>query len=109
MWLTGILPIKQIVILLTVVISGIGLHSWFENWKEGLVEKVILEQVQKEVKTLSNEIDRLNVTSQKMQDEVLWARDYVQKQTKTIQILRDKSSIAVQDCLDMYIDSDFIR
>ena len=94
---------------------GVGItgHNLFENWKDGLVEKAQLEQLEQEhateIEIKDKEIELLNTTAAEIQQEVLWARDYVQKQTATIEKLRMEAPIEVQECLDIVIDNRFVQ
>ena len=90
----------------------IGGHVWFENWKSGLVDAALLEQAQQkheeELAIKDKEIALASLTAEKMKQEVIWARDYVAKQTAKTKKLREAAKIEVQKCLDLHIDSGFV-
>ena len=100
----------KIVLIIGLVL---GSHVWFESWKSGLVDSALLEQAQKthaeELAILDKEINLANLTANKMKQEVIWARDYVAKQTAKTEKLRGAAKNEVQECLDLYIDSGFVH
>ena len=104
----GFLGIK----ILSIVGLVLGSHIWFESWKAGLIDSALLVQAQQmhaeELAIKDKEIVLANLTAKKMQQEVLWARDYVEKQTAKTKKLREAAKNEVQECLDLYIDSGFI-
>ena len=99
--------------MLFIVGLVVGGHVWFESWKSGLVDSALLEQDAQEahVEELAirdQEIALANLTAEKMKQEVLWARDYVSKQTAKTQKLREEAKVEIQECLDLRIDSNFV-
>ena len=102
---------KFIGIIGLVAAVGVALHIGVGTLTSYVAElevtKIAYEQQSILLEEKDAKLHRLSETHTKMEQEVNWARDYVQKQNATIEKLREEASIEVQDCLDMNIDSRF--
>ena len=91
----------------------IGLHTAIGAWRSDIRENEILkianEQHELAIQQREEQLELINQAHEKAQAEVEWARNYVSKQEAAIERLKEEASIEVNECLDVYIDSEFVH
>ena len=92
---------------------GIGFHTAINAWRGDIQENEALriETQQKDalIELQKQEYDLLDESHRAMAQEVEWARNYVAIQTESIEQLRANATVRVTECLNLEIDSRFVR
>ena len=105
--------LKFLVPILSILGIGLTLSLGISSWKSSICEQerlqILAERQAQEAQRLREQNRLLEEAHQKMQEEVAWARHYVQKQEKAIEDLKADGPEDLRECLDLRIGSDFLR
>ena len=117
MWVLakGLLALKSKLVWgsFAIIIIGIAINTAINSWRDDIQENVALrigtQQKNALIELQKKEYELLDESHKAMAQEVEWARHYTAKQTETIEQLRTNSSAKVKACLNLEIDSRFVR
>ena len=92
---------------------GVGFHTAINAWRGDIQEnealRIATQQKDALIELQKQEYVLLDESHRAMAAEVEWARNYVAIQTEALEHLRANASAKVNECLNLEIDSRFVR
>ena len=91
------------------IVFNAAINAWHSDIQENAVLRIETQRKDTLIEQQQQEYELLDESHKTMAQEVEWARKYVAKQTKRIEQLKTIASTKVTECLNLEIDSRFVR